>query len=48
MEIMGQMTEGLVDEDNVQEGGKIINKRTYPAHPLSVEAPCQDQEDACT
>jgi hypothetical protein len=38
----------LVDEDNVKDGGKIINKLTYPAHHLSVRAPFQDQEDACS
>jgi len=45
---MDQITEGLVDEDNVKDGGKIINKLTYPAPHLSVGAPFQDQEDACT
>jgi hypothetical protein len=48
MEILAQVTEGLVDEDNVKEGGKIINKLTYPAQHLSVGAPFQDQEDAGT
>jgi hypothetical protein len=48
VEIMDQITEGLVDEDNVKDGGKIINKLTYPAPHLSVGAPFQDQEDACT
>jgi len=48
VEIMGQITEGLVDEDNEKDGGKIINKPAYPAPHLSVGAPFQDQEDACT
>jgi hypothetical protein len=45
MEILGQITEGLVDEDNVKDGGKIINKPADPAPHLSVGAPFQDQED---
>jgi len=48
MEILAQITEGLVDEDNIKDGGKIINKLTYPAQHLSVRAPFQDQEDAYT
>jgi len=43
-EILAQITEGLVDEDKVKDGGKIINEPAYPAHHLSVGAPFQDQE----
>jgi len=46
-EILAQITEGLVDEDNIKDGGKIINKPADPAPHLSVGAPFQDQEDAC-
>jgi hypothetical protein len=48
MEILGQVTKGLVNDENVNGRGKIMNKITYPAHHLSVGAPFQDQEDACT
>jgi hypothetical protein len=46
-EILAQITEGLVDEDNIKDGGKIINKPADPAPHLSVGTPFQDQEDAC-
>jgi hypothetical protein len=39
MEILAQITEGLVDEDKIKDGGKIINKLTCPAPHLSVGAP---------
>jgi hypothetical protein len=44
-EILAQITEGLVDEDKVKDGGKIINKPPYPAPHPSVGAPFQNQED---
>jgi hypothetical protein len=46
-EILAQITEGLVDEDKVKDGGKIVNKPAGPAPHLAVGAPFQDQEDAC-
>ena len=48
MEILAQITEGLVDENNIKDGGKIINKPPYPAPHLSVGAPFQGQEEART
>ena len=45
-EILAQIPEGLVDEDNIKDGGKIINKPAHPAPHLSVGALFQDQEDA--
>jgi hypothetical protein len=39
MEILAQITEGLVDKNNEKDGGKIINKPTYTAPHLSVGAP---------